>query len=109
MKNNIFSQGSYLIVEPVKEEGGVTKGVVFISNMNKQYDKGDIIYYLKQDTVEIVFDEVNCHAITYYNILARDGVDITIKEELDIESVDYDKGLIKFKGLVMGEDGAMKI
>ena len=95
---NIYSNGSYLLIRPMNEEGGITEGEVYIKNLNKEFNKGEIVYYLEEDSKHVSLDGVELDAIFYYQILYRiDKIVPEIPYDKDYTS----KHAFQFQGLEM--------
>jgi hypothetical protein len=64
------SHGSYIMIEPIKEENGTWQGRVI--ETNKIYQKGNIVCYLESDIKRAYIDKKEIHVVLHYLIIFVD-------------------------------------
>lgn len=92
--NKIISHGSYILIIPISDSGGMCKGKVYSKVFERQLSFEQIVYYLKKDITEITFEGEDLHLILHYHIFAKE---IEIKEKKERKISDS----FQFNGLSM--------
>jgi len=64
----LINNGSYVIIEPIKQDGLWEGRVISFPKYHDQFKEGDIVYYKDEDTTQVIFKEKNVHLVLYYLI-----------------------------------------